>query len=263
MLSLFELSFYFAYFFLAGSTALTAFEVFNTFPSKYEPLKYILAIETTVNIIASVAYSSLITLIKQPNYSSITSYRYLDWFATTPLLLISLTLYLQYLKSKNTNPITTIPTTIPTTTPTTIPTTTPTTIPTTTPTTTHNIIQNAPVKFEYDRLAIIVGLNVLMLIFGFMGETGRINHILACVLGFIPFIGMFYLIWEWYGDSIKNKKIFIIFIVVWALYGVVYFLPNTQKNISYNILDVIAKVGFGLLIWFEVVQLRLTDEIDQ
>ncbi len=89
------------------------------------------------------------------------------------------------------------------------------------------------------------------------------NHILACVLGFIPFIVMFYLIWEWYGDSIKNKKIFIIFIVVWALYGIVYFLPNIPKNISYNILDVIAKVGFGLLIWFEVVQLRLTDEIDK
>lgn len=69
MLSLFELSFYFAYLFLAGSTALTAFEVFNNFPDKYEPLKYILAIETTVNVIASVAYSSLITLIKQPNYS--------------------------------------------------------------------------------------------------------------------------------------------------------------------------------------------------
>jgi bacteriorhodopsin len=247
MLSLFELSFYFAYFFLAGSTALTAFEVFNTFPSKYEPLKYILAIETTVNIIASVAYSSLITLVKQQNFSNITSYRYLDWFATTPLLLISLTLYLQYKKSINTNTAPNAPTTIPT----------------TIPTTTQNIIQNAQVKFEYDRLGIIVGLNVLMLIFGYLGETGKMNHILACVLGFIPFIVMFYLIWEWYGDSIKNKKIFIIFIVVWALYGIVYFLPNIPKNISYNILDVIAKVGFGLLIWFEVVQLRLTDEIDK
>jgi len=238
MLSLFELSFYFAYFFLAGSTALTAFEVFNTFPSKYEPLKYILAIETTVNIIASVAYSSLITLVKQQNFSNITSYRYLDWFATTPLLLISLTLYLQYKKSINTN---TAPNT----------------------TNANNTIQNAPVKFEYDRLGIIVGLNVLMLIFGYLGETGKMNHILACVLGFIPFIVMFYLIWEWYGDSIQNKKIFIIFIMVWSLYGIVYFLPNIPKNISYNILDVIAKVGFGLLIWFEVVQLRLTDEIDK
>jgi bacteriorhodopsin len=231
MLSFFELSFYFAYFFLAGSTALTAFEVFNHFPDKYEPLKYILVIETTVNIIASVAYSSLITLIKQPNYSSITSFRYLDWFATTPLLLMSFTLYLQYRKSIATETTQTI-------------------------------------KFDYDKLGIIVLLNVTMLIFGFLGESNKINHTIACVLGFIPFIAMFYLIWKWYvnndiknENTNKNAKVFQIFFVVWALYGIVYFLPNTSKNISYNILDVIAKVGFGLLIWFEVVQLRFTNQI--
>jgi bacteriorhodopsin len=231
MLSFFELSFYFAYFFLAGSTALTAFEVFNHFPDKYEPLKYILVIETTVNIIASVAYSSLITLIKQPNYSSITSFRYLDWFATTPLLLMSFTLYLQYRKSIATETTQTI-------------------------------------KFDYDKLGIIVLLNVTMLIFGFLGETNKMNHTIACMLGFIPFIVMFYLIWKWYvNNDIKNEntntnaKVFQIFFLVWALYGIVYFLPNTSKNISYNILDVIAKVGFGLLIWFEVVQLRFTNQI--
>lgn len=68
---------------------------------------------------------------------------------------------------------------------------------------------------------------------------------------------MFYLIWEWYGDYIKNKLIFSIFLIVWALYGIVYFFNNNAKNISYNILDIIAKVGFGLLIWIEVVNLRL------
>lgn len=228
MLSFLELSFYFAYFFLAGSTIPTALEIFNKFPDKYEPLKYILVIETTVNIIASVAYSSLITLINPPNYTTITSYRYLDWFATTPLLLISFTLYLQYLKSK---------------------------------TKTDDEIYKTPVKFDYDKLIIIIGLNLVMLIFGYMGESGKINYVLACVLGFIPFIIMFYLIWKWYVDVEQNKKIFQIFVFVWSLYGIVYFLPNVQKNISYNILDVIAKVGFGLLIWFEVVQLRLTNEI--
>lgn len=100
-----------------------------------------------------------------------------------------------------------------------------------------------------------------MLVFGFLGETNKINHTLACVLGFLPFIAMFYLIWKWYGDDIHNKIIFQIFIVVWSLYGIVYFLPNESKNISYNILDVIAKVGFGLLIWFEVVQLRFTNKM--
>jgi len=229
MLSLLELSFYLAYLLLAGSTPLTAFEIFNNFPDKYEPLKYILAIETTVNIIASFAYSQLLTFSKNPiNYSSITNFRYLDWFATTPLLLISFTLYLQYKKNISRN----------------------------------NNNTNPTEKFNFKKLGIIILLNLIMLIFGFIGETGRMNHILACIIGFIPFIIMFYLIWQWYGDVIKNKNIFGIFVVVWSLYGLVYFLPNTGKNISYNILDIIAKVGFGLLVWFEVVQLRLTNQMD-
>lgn len=227
MLSLLQLSFYLAYLFLAGSTPLTAFEIFNNYPDKYEPLKYILAIETTVNIIASFAYSQLITFINPINYSSITNFRYLDWIATTPLLLISFTLYLQYKKNISSNE------------------------------------QDKPTaKFDFNKLGLIILLNLIMLIFGFMGETGRMNHILACIIGYIPFIIMFYLIWQWYGDVMKNINIFSVFIVVWSLYGIVYFLPNTSKNISYNILDIIAKVGFGLLVWFEVVQLRLTNQMD-
>jgi len=235
MFSLFEISFYFAYIFLAGSSVLTAFEVFSYFPATYQALKYILAIETTVNIIASVAYNNLLTFINPVNYGSLTQFRYLDWFATTPLLLISFTLYLQYLKNKNKNE--------------------------------ENNRSDASarntssVQFEYDRLGLIVLLNFIMLVFGYLGETGYINHTLGCILGFIPFFALFWYIWQWYGDVIKNKWIFTIFILVWSLYGIVYFLPNTAKNISYNVLDVIAKVGFGLLIWFEVVKLRFDGKL--
>jgi bacteriorhodopsin len=226
---------------LAGSSALTAFEVFSSFPSQYLALKYILAIETTVNIIASVAYNSIITFIKEPNYSSITNFRYLDWFATTPLLLLSFTLYLQYkkynhkdMKERDTLDKRDI--------------------------NEPNDETKSTVKFDYPKLSIIIGLNLLMLIFGFLGETNKINHTVGCLLGFIPFIIMFYLIWQWYGNYM-NSNIYYIFLFVWSLYGLVYFLPNNQKNISYNFLDVIAKVGFGLIIWFEVIQLRLTNQI--
>ena len=41
------------------------------------------------------------------------------------------------------------------------------------------------------------------------------------------------------------------------MYGIVYFFDNNSKNISYNILDIISKVGFGLLIWYQVVQYKL------
>lgn len=240
MFSLFEVSFYFAYIFLAGSSTLTAFEVFSYFPANYQVLKYILAIETTVNIIASVAYNNLLGFINPPNFSVLTHFRYLDWFATTPLLLISFTLYLQYLKnlSLTSSETTSIDTQF-----------------------TSSINKPAIVEFQYNRLAIIILLNLIMLIFGFLGETGRINHTLGCFLGFIPFFALFWYIWQWYGDVFKNGWIFTIFIIVWSLYGLVYFLPNTEKNISYNILDVIAKVGFGLLIWAEVVKLRFEGKL--
>ena len=240
MFSLFEVSFYFAYIFLAGSSALTAFEVFSYFPANYQVLKYILAIETTVNIIASVAYNNLLGFINPPNFSGLTHFRYLDWFATTPLLLISFTLYLQYLK--NSSPTSSETTNIDT-------------------KSSSSSEKPAIVEFQYDRLGIIILLNLIMLVFGFLGETGRINHTLGCFLGFIPFFALFWYIWQWYGDVFKNRWIFSVFIIVWSLYGLVYFLPNTAKNMSYNILDVIAKVGFGLLIWAEVVKLRFEGKL--
>jgi hypothetical protein len=229
MLSFFEISFYFAYFFLAGSSALTAFEVFSYFPKQYEALKYILAIETTVNVIASVAYNKLITLIEKPNYGNITNFRYLDWFATTPLLLISFILYLQYLKNKeedndmNKEENNDIGKGVGN-------------------ESDNKNIENMDVEkkanksivsFDYSKIGIILLLNIIMLIFGFLGESNKLNHTFACIIGFIPFIIMFYLIWKWYGDYIKNKKIFGIFLIVWSLYGIVYFLPNNSKNIRY------------------------------
>jgi len=100
---------------------------------------------------------------------------------------------------------------------------------------------------DYSKLGIIIGLTVIMLVFGFLGEIGKINHILGCIIGFIPFFLMFYLIWKWYGKYNKNNRIFTVFFIVWSLYGLVYFFHTIIKNINYNILDIIAKVGFGLL----------------
>jgi sensory rhodopsin len=214
-----------AYYLLGGSSILTVFEILNTFPLQYQILRTILIIETIVNIIASIAYNFLQNEFILPviNYKKITKIRYIDWLLTTPLLLLSFILYLQY---KNTNE--------------------------------QKTIENTP-KIDSNHLGIIICLNFLMLLCGILGELGIINYIIACILGFIPFIIMFYLIWKWYGNYETNKNIYIIFVIVWSLYGLVYFLPNYNKNICYNILDIIAKVGFGLFIWFEVVNLRINN----
>ena len=222
-----KLTFNLAFILLIGSSILTGFESFNTFPKDILPLKYILSIETCVTIIASIAYSFLIKSYVTNQNFDLTFYRYLDWFATTPLLLISLIIYLSYLKNKYENDKTIE-----------------------TNDDTFNII------LKDKKVLIIILLNFLMLVLGYMGESKFMNYILANILGFIPFIIFLYIIWANYCNK-SNIHVFIIFTVIWTMYGIVYFFGNNSKNIMYNILDIIAKGGFGLLVWYQVIQYRL------
>ena len=222
-----KLTFNLAYILLIGASILTGFGTLNTFPKEILPLKYILSIETCVTIIASVAYSYLISSYTTKQNFDLTFYRYLDWFATTPLLLISLIIYLSYVKNKYEN---------------------------------NKTIEKTDDSFNIilkdNKILIIILLNLIMLTFGYMGEAKVMNYILANILGYIPFIIMLYMIWKNYCNQ-SNIYIFIVFSIVWSMYGIVYYFDNNSKNISYNILDIIAKVGVGIVIWYQVVQYKL------
>ena len=222
-----KLTFNLAYILLIGSSFLTGFGLLNTFPKEILALKYILSIETCVTIIASIAYSFLIKSYTVKQNFELTFYRYLDWFATTPLLLISLIIYLSYIKNKYENNKTIE-----------------------TDDDTFNIV------LKDNNVLIIILLNLAMLAFGYMGESRVINYILANILGFIPFIIMLYIIWKNYCNQ-SNIIVFIVFTIIWSMYGIVYFFDNNSKNITYNILDIIAKVGFGILIWYQIIQYKL------
>jgi hypothetical protein len=222
-----KLTFNLAYILLIGSSILTGFGTLNTFPKEILPLKFILSIETCVTIIASIAYSFLIKSYLTKQTFDLTFYRYLDWFTTTPLLLISLIIYLSYLTNKYENNKTIE-----------------------TNDDTFNII------LKDNKILIIILLNFLMLVFGYMGEFRVMNYILANILGFIPFIIMLYIIWKNYCNQ-SNIDVFIIFSIIWTMYGIVYFFDSNSKNISYNILDIIAKGGFGILIWYKIIQYKL------
>ena len=222
-----KLTFNLAYILLIGSSILTGFESLNTFPKEIVPLKHILSIETCVTIIASIAYAFLTQSYTTKQNFDLTFYRYLDWFATTPLLLLSLIIYLSYIKNKYENNKTIE-----------------------TDDDTFNII------LKDKTIIIIILLNFLMLSFGYIGETKLISYIFANILGFIPFIIMLYLIWKNYCHK-SNINVFIAFSIIWSMYGIVYFFDNNNKNIGYNILDILSKVGFGILIWYQVVQYKL------
>ena len=100
--------------------------------------------------------------------------------------------------------------------------------------------------------ALILLLNYSMLLFGYLGEINILEKIEASVLGFIPFILIFYLIYKTFikgHNSIANNVMFGLYVCIWSLYGVVYMFDDELKNICFNALDLVAKCFVGLGLW--------------
>ncbi len=103
--------------------------------------------------------------------------------------------------------------------------------------------------FTYLTVAI---LDLGMIGLGYLGETERINKKTGLITSFICFFLMFGLIGYTYfqGSSpFANYIILSVFIVIWGIYGFVYNLDEETKNLSYNILDAIAKSIVGICLW--------------
>jgi hypothetical protein len=153
---------------------------------------------------------------------NITPKRYYDWFLTTPTMLITL---IAYLNKKEESDL-------------------------------FIFIQN-----NKDILIKVVLANTIMLLFGLLGEYNIINYNLAIILGFIPFLYYFYIIYQNYikdkEASTDKKGLYIFFFVVWSLYGVAAFLPYILKNTAYNILDLFAKNLFGLFLVYIIWRYRV------
>jgi bacteriorhodopsin len=156
------------------------------------------------------------------NISNITPHRYYDWILTTPTMLITLMAFLD--KDKYIGIIDFI-------------------------------------KKNKSDVAKVVVANMVMLLFGLMGELGYLQYQLAIVLGFIPFLYYYNLIYQKY---IKNKEptterkgLYWFFFIVWSLYGVAAFLPYVLKNSAYNILDLFAKNLTGLFLVYILWKFRV------
>jgi hypothetical protein len=103
---------------------------------------------------------------------------------------------------------------------------------------------------HYSTLGVIIVLNYLMLGIGYYGVIHPEYKIMTMIGGFIPFFAMFYLIYiNFYGKKFSNKILFIVYIIVWGMYGIVYLFPEVYKNIGMNILDLIAKCFIGIGLW--------------
>ena len=195
-------------------------------------IKQLLGLEVAVQAVEGAFYVWLYNNIY--TVKNITPKRYADWALTTPTMLVTLIAYLIYL--------------------------------------------NASTNMNHDRkslsllqilrenavpIAQIVGLNWLMLLFGYLGEVGVIPLVAGVALGFAPFIAYFYIIYDRFIANANNPdnpdntntsvKIYAYFLVFLSLYGIVAVLPYALKNTIYNVLDLFSKNFFGIFLSYLIV----------
>jgi bacteriorhodopsin len=91
-----------------------------------------------------------------------------------------------------------------------------------------------------------------MLLMGHLGEANKIDKQKALYAGFAFYMLLMGIIWFHLlheSDIHHHKLIFLVFAIVWAMYGIAYTLDEKTKNIMYNFLDVISKAMFGIFMW--------------
>ena len=193
----------------------------------YMIIKQLLFLEVSVQIVEGLFYVWL--LFNFNEVSNVTPKRYIDWFITTPTMLITLITYLIFLKhierGDDTSNLTLF----------------------------NVLLENS------STISYIIYLNWLMLLFGYLGEAKIINTLTGVVLGFVPFLIYYYTIYISYvNQSELGLKLFWYFFFFWSLYGLVAFLPYYTKNAFYNILDLFAKNFFGLFLTYIIISKNYT-----
>ena len=95
-------------------------------------------------------------------------------------------------------------------------------------------------------IQIIIQLcNLLMFYFGWLGEMQFKKRLLFCFLGFIPLVIIFSVFYS-YISNFKTTFYYYYFLILWSLYGIVY-LKKKNRNLYYNVLDILSKSIFGLI----------------
>lgn len=111
-------------------------------------------------------------------------------------------------------------------------------------------------------LATLLGASVIMILFGFLGETGRIPKSVGFAVGMVAWGYIVYEIFFGTGAKFeqksKDKSVKIAFnamrwivTVGWAIYPIGYWVGNTKTmNIIYNLGDFVNKIAFTGAIWY-------------
>lgn len=204
---------------------ITLYGLFIKLDEKHNILRGILGLETLVQFVELafyiwIAYASV-------KLTNMTPRRYIDWTITTPAMLLSTIMFMKYEEKKE-----------------------------------ENKLEDEPVKFwdfiknNKKEILFITFYNCMMLVSGYIGEKNIISKYITTPIGFFFFYKSFKLIYTDFAQKSKlGKQIFTFLLSIWSLYGVAALLPIKEKNISYNLLDIVSKNFYGLFIFSKILKI--------
>jgi bacteriorhodopsin len=222
--------------FLLGSTAMTFLESLYIKPaenSSYSYLASALMIETGVNVVAGYFYYTFVQMIVQSKVTisqlgkATSGLRSLDWLITTPFMLLSLMLFFMFDDECHRNCTSTV--------------------------TTEDFWRDGAAIIVADIFMIILGSDFVLSWLSIGGMGAMILFLLSC--------GLFALIVLLFNRTFYDRSktryktaVTVLFLGTWGLYPVFRMLEMGQAapgvvQIGYNVLDLLSKGGFGVLIF--------------
>ena len=120
-----------------------------------------------------------------------------------------------------------------------------------------SVAKKIPITLFYK----LLGASIIMLIFGFMGETKIINRNIGFIFGTLAWL---YIIYELFmGEASKFKEetndksvkfafesLKYIVTIGWVIYPLGYLMEKISLNLVYNLGDFVNKILFALIIWY-------------
>lgn len=196
--------------------------LFTKVAEKDKILVEALGLETIVQIVEFGFYLSFLTIF---NLHDLTISRYYDWLLTTPVMLFTSCLYFYYEKTQETN-------------------------------NESSRIRLTDFFTEHKSTLLLIFLcNLLMLLCGYCTEIGWIDRSTGFVVGTAFLFTSFGFIYKDFAKySVKGQQLFMFLLGIWSLYGFAFLLPYMERNISYNLLDIMAKNFFGLFLYFTILR---------
>lgn len=182
---------------------------FARVPSEETPLVWVLLIlDVTVQVIEFLFYLIFLLFVRRLE----TWYRYMDWFISTPIMLVTTMAFLAYLNERT--------------------------------------ISTAEFATRYQNdIIFVILMNSIMLGFGVCHEARWIPMIVAIPAGSLAFVLTFSAIYARLAYTTAAGICILTFVfVVWSLYGVAACLKYVPKNIMYNLLDIVSKNFYGIVV---------------